>query len=420
MAIALDERGVLVPDFTNVVTRNLASTAKIVCNRGGAGSSKSYSLAQIAVCQLLNPQARGIKILVVRKTLPSLRLSVLLTVKSIIEAWNVGPLIAEEKTMLNFTHRGSLLHFGSLDDPEKIKSTDWNIIWMEEATDFTYEDFLILLTRLRAPEKAGRRNQMVMSFNPIDENHWIKSRVIEGRSDVEEIISTYKDNPYNNADYICTLESLLEQDENYHRIYACGEWGRLENLIYRNWEITNTIPESRDVIYGLDFGFNNPSGMVKITLHDGIPYCQEMIYQTGLTNSDLIARMQEIIPVGRARQAPIYADAAEPDRIEEIGRAGFNVHPADKEVVVGIDFVKRHRLRIHRDSANLLHEIRGYSYKRDRNGVVLEEPIKYRDHLVDPIRYGLYTHLGKKPAFTPEFRAGGTGGSGGKMRGFIG
>ncbi len=95
-------------------------------------------------------------------------------------------------------------------------------------------------------------------------------------------------------------------------------------------------------------------------------------------------------------------------RIEEISRAGFNVYESQKEVKDGLDFVKRQKLHIHEDSVNLLDEIRGYKYKESRDGIVLEEPVKFRDHLMDSLRYALYTHSSEvKPGFfVVDTRAG--------------
>ena len=91
-------------------------------------------------------------------------------------------------------------------------------------------------------------------------------------------------------------------------------------------------------------------------------------------------------------QCPIYADSAEPQRIEELNREGFWVIPANKSIKDGIDYVKRCRMRITNDSDDIIKEIRGYSYRMDRNGRVLEEPVKFNDHALDGVRYGLYTH----------------------------
>jgi phage terminase large subunit len=152
------------------------------------------------------------------------------------------------------------------------------------------------------------------------------------------------------------------------------------------------MAREKGTVYGIDFGFNNQSAIVELYLYENALYLKELLYQSHLTNADLITKLKELkIP----QDAPIYADAAEPQRIEEIYSAGWNIKPADKSVKDGIDFLKRYRLHIDPNSANILNEIRAYSYRKDKNGQVLEEPVKFRDHLMDAARYGAYTHWHK-------------------------
>ena len=146
----------------------------------------------------------------------------------------------------------------------------------------------------------------------------------------------------------------------------------------------------KENIYGLDFGFNNPSALTECYVHDGVPYIKELIYESHLTNSDLIERMKGF----GIKNQPIYCDAAEPQRIEELRKAGFNALPADKSVKDGIDYLKRFRLTLDPDSPNILSEIRGYSYRK-KGDQVIDEPVKFRDHALDSARYCLFTD-GKK------------------------
>ena len=89
----------------------------------------------------------------------------------------------------------------------------------------------------------------------------------------------------------------------------------------------------------------------------------------------------------------MYCDAAEPNRIEELRRAGFNARPADKDVKKGIDTIRQQALFITQASLNLTKEIRGYKYDSDKDGKLLEFPVKENDHAVDAMRYAAYTHL---------------------------
>jgi len=114
-----------------------------------------------------------------------------------------------------------------------------------------------------------------------------------------------------------------------------------------------------------------------------------------MTNADLIGALREHKV---SNSSPIYADSAEPQRIQEIRQAGFNIHPSEKDIALGIDRVKRHRLHIDPESVNLISEIRGYHFREDKDGRVLEEPVKYEDHLMDAMRYAIATHIKVKTA----------------------
>lgn len=389
---------------TTVFNRNRLSDAPIVINRGGGGSSKSHSLARLLCLKAL--AYPDIKILIIRKTRASLKKSVCLLLDQ-----KIIPTIEKDtcrrfdknKTDLIYSVNGSpRIFLDGVDDPKKLKSTDWNIIWFEEATDFTLDDYRTVKMYCRGQTVGGRPNQIFLSFNPVDEFSWIKTHLIDTNTEYEEIHSTYLDNPFLPEQSQENYENLVNEDKNYYRIYTLGKWGQLSGLIYHNWETVTNIPTPDEIIYGLDFGFNNQSALAKISIYDKIPYIEEKIYRTELTNLQL---MKVMVDVGVNRTDTIYADCAEPARIKEMSESweyegkkypGFNVHPAIKSVWDGIDFVKRYRLMITPESTNLLKEIRAYKWKEDRQGRTLEEPVKLSDHLIDSIRYGLYTHLYKK------------------------
>lgn len=524
---------IVTPKVTNVFAQNFAATERVIVNRGSAGSSKSYSLYQLMCYRFLTAKKKNI--LIVRKSLPSLRISVLPAMYSIMEEFNIRDRIDEEKVMLNYYYNNNWMHFGSIDDVEKIKcyhpdteiltedgfvnikdvrvgqmvatmnpltreamyrpvnhtyaydydgdmyspedttnvdfgvtcrhemlvsidgektlrrveirdlketafsvvgeynknvevqkvvtnhyegkvycvevapyhnvmirynnrvmwcgqSSDWSYILMEEATDFSYNDFLVLKTRLRSPSKDGLRNQMFLSFNPVDARHWIKTEVVDKLENMREIHSTYKDNPFLDADYVQDLEATRKQNINFWRVMAKGEWGKLENLIYSNWDEISSFPSELPVVYGVDFGYNVPSVLLKIGYTETDIWEEELIYEAGLNNQQFINKMKRVIPRAM-RHRPIYADNAEPSRISEMRAAGLNVKPANKKIKEGIDLVQRLKVHIVSSSLNVIKEKSSYCWKLDRNKQPIDEPIEFNDHAQDAERYAVYTHL---------------------------
>lgn len=276
-------------------------------------------------------------------------------------------------------------------------SSDWNYIWLEEATEFTWDEYQTIKLRLRAKSLDGKPNQMFLSFNPIDERHWIKEKLVDDPSqNVKEIVSTYRDNPFLPEEYIKDLEDLQNQDMSFYNVYTLGQWGKLENIIYKNWDIISWLPDYTAVdktFYGLDFGYNDPTALVECRVKGKDVWEKELLYHTKLTNADLINRLYTLIPEEKRAKYYIYADSAEPDRIKEIKDAGFRIKPAIKLVSNGIDIVKRYVTHLHEDSINLIKEKKAYSWKKDRNGNVTDEPIGIWDHLMSAERYAIHTGL---------------------------
>lgn len=381
---------------TRIFFDNMTSDKRININIGGGGSSKSYSIIQLLLYKFLTEKNK--KILVIRKTMPSIRTSVLIPFYEIMEKFGVRDRIKEDKVGMNFFFNGNMIHFNGLDDPEKLKSAAWNYIWFEEATDISENDFNTVRLYLRSPSVDGKMNQIFLSFNPIDEFNWIKTKLIDNPAfakDIKIIHSTYKDNPFLPEESKKTYEELINQDINFYRIYTLGEWGKLENLIYSNWDIVDTIPpiaKGGMILYGLDFGFNDPTVLVRSIVVDKDVWHEELLYKKGMINKELIDFLEAHIPPADKNKI-IYADSQNPDRIREIRLAGFNIKGAQKNIIDGIDCLKRFRQHVHRNSQNLIKEFRAYSWKTDRNGNTLDEPVDFLNHGMDAIRYSIYSQF---------------------------
>lgn len=368
---------------------------------GGAGSGKSISIAQYFVQGLISGD--GVRRAALRKTFPSMKVSTYLVFKDILSDWGIP--YRENKTDHYFEVGQNRLYYLSLDDPEKIKGAEFKEIWLEEATEFTENDFKQLLIRL-SRDKYSENVNIFLSFNPIDINHWLVKYL--QTADPNKVLvhhSTYSDNEINlSKSFVDKLVGLAETDENFYRVYCLGEPGVLKNQIYNSYSIEDSTDWHRRFynaphVYGLDFGYNNPMSLVELWYYEGEIYINELFYESGKTTDDLYIWMNQN---GISHTDYIYADSAEPDRIEAIRKdknlngsqyRGFNVHPAKKDVKAGIDFMKSKKKHIAHDSVNLIKEIRNYKYKETKDGQVLDEPVKFLDHALDAARYGAYSHF---------------------------
>lgn len=352
---------------------------KIIVNQGGTRSGKTYSIMQLLVL-LCYKSSAPLKISTVSHTLPHLKRGAKRDFENITQTLGIYDDKKMNKSDLIYKFSlDSYIEFFSADDGNKLRGTSRDVLFINEANLLTYDEWKQLLMRTRG--------KIIIDYNPSEEFHWIYDHILT-RNDVKFIKSTYLDNyDYLPTSQIEEIERLKNEDNNYWQIYGLGEVAKATNLIYPNFSMINTYWNG-EAIYGLDFGFNNQTAMVKIIRRDRDIFLSEMIYESHLTNSDLIQKLK-YFQIGHSF---IYADAAEPQRIEEIYRAGFNIHSSDKSVKTGIDFVKRFKLHIHNDSVNLAKELKSYKWKEDKYARILDEPVKFNDHLCDAFRYAIFTH----------------------------
>ena len=363
---------------------------------GGAGSGKSVFAVQKLLKRIL--VERNHKVWVLRKVARTSRESTFALFKNIIHSWGIGyhTRIKEGDIHINFPSFNSSIIFGGADDVEKVKSiAGITIIWMEELTEYTEKDFNQIDLRLRG--KTEYYKQIIGTFNPdLSKGAWIKRRFFDKVNEKATVLhSVASHNKHIDEEYLNILDGI--EDETYRKIYKLGLWALSKGIIYQPFKRIKEcdIPiHGVEKIYGLDFGYNHQTALTEITVKDKQVYIKELLYETHLTNNDLIEKMKTLI---FDKRCVIYCDAAEPDRIEEISRAGFNAYPAYKvagSVKNGIDFVKsiHSNIFVSEYSANFFTESGIYKWLELKDGTITDKPVDYMDHLMDSFRYAIYTH----------------------------
>jgi len=372
--------------YTYDFVRN--AVARKVHLYGSAGSGKSWSIAQHLIINKMFGE-HDIRIIVVRKTGPSLTRSAWTLVKDLFKKYNL-PYEKNETSKTIYCGTNEII-FLALDDPLKLKSIEKiNYIWAEEADELFRDDYMQLGLRCRGFNPNGD-NQLYFSYNPVFRgfNKYLKDISINPPDNTVVQHSTYKNNLFLSQAEIDEIESLRSTDQTYWTIYGEGKWATPRNLVYSNWDIipADEWPEIRNIGYGLDFGFNAPSALIEVGIRENETWEKELLYERKLTNNDLITKLCELIP---DRRRIIVADSAQPERIQEILQAGFNIWPCSKgpsSIKIGIDRVKRFKTHIHADSKNLIDEKQTYKWKEDYNGEALDAPVDYNNHLMDAERY---------------------------------
>ena len=229
---------------------------------GGAGSGKSVFAAQRFLYRLLSRPLCNL--LVVRAVAATHRDSTYALFRQIMAQWGVSQLFTCRETDLRVTCKnGNMAVFKGLDDREKLKSITFpkgelTDIWVEEASQISQADFNQLDVRLRGRTAP---KQMVLTFNPISAQHWLKSRFFD-QPDPRALVvkSTYRDNPFLDEAYRQTLESYRDTDPYYYAVYCLGEWGVLGQSIFDGKRLTQRLGELPGPVKQGEFTWQEPPG----------------------------------------------------------------------------------------------------------------------------------------------------------------
>tara|TARA_R100001460_G_scaffold26158_1_gene52834 strand:+ start:985 stop:2160 length:1176 start_codon:yes stop_codon:yes gene_type:complete len=379
-------------EATEIFERNYDSKSKIVVNRGGTRSSKTWSLNQLCALWLISGNYgdgqycyEGVWT-TVRKYRTNLDGTVVRDFEDILKKEGWYNLVNHNKTKKQYRVGKRLVEFIGADDEQKLRGAKRNILYCNEANELEYkQEFFQLLMRTE--------NKIFIDFNPDDEQVWINQEIEIKRSnevgDVEVIVSNYKNNSFLPKSLIKEIEYLKQTDKEFWKIYGLGEYGNISGLIYENVKYVNSMPDAKLVAYGLDFGYTDPNACVAVYKKDKDLYVKEIIYQNNLTNQDLAEILKPIV-----NRDEVICDSAEPKSIEELYRLGINAKPAAKgkdSILNGIDILKRYNINVV-NSSNLKKEFRTYKWATDKNGNSLQKPIGL-DHLMDALRYVALIHL---------------------------
>lgn len=374
---------------TQVYEKNAASDKRVVINRGGTRSSKTYSIAQLFIKELFEGENKVLS--VIRKTWTAVRDTAMRDVLEILYEHGLYEHVIHNKTERTIRYGSNMIEFASVYDPQMVRGRKRTHLWLNEANECAFDDWQQLI--FRTSERA------YLDFNPDDVNHWINTELEQRRradmGDVEVIVSSYKDNDFLNEGLIKEVEFLGRGDPEYWKIFGTGEYGKVQGLVIQNYEVADEIPEeAQHVAYGLDFGYSNSAtALVEVKRQGDNIYVNELVYGTMMTNSDIISRMREL---NIQRRDEIICDCAEPKAIEELYRCGFNAKPSRKgadSVGFSLDVLRRYNLFITAHSVNLLKELRNYKYQTDKNGNMTNHPINRLNHAIDALRYVAMEHL---------------------------
>ncbi len=371
---------------------------------GGASSGKSHGVIQKVVFKSLQAWKYPRKVLFLRKVGSSVYDSIFEDVKQCLEAWGLlGACKVNNSAYRIELPNGAQFIFKGLDNPEKIKSIkDISDVVMEEASEFTLDDYTQLTLRLRA--KKHKDKQIFLMFNPVSKVNWTYNAFFVKKPKNTVVYHTsYKDNRFLDQVTIENIEELAERNEAYYKIYALGEFATLDKLVFPKYKKQLLNKEELKHItsdFGLDYGFiNDPSAFmhVKVDEEKKRLYILEEYVKKGLTN-DKIA--EAIKALGYSKEI-IRADSAEKKSNQELRNLDIprviDVIKGPGSVMQGIQYILQYEIIVDERCVKTIEELENYTWKKDKaTNEYINEPVDSYNHCLDAVRYAVQDRIFQK------------------------
>jgi phage terminase large subunit len=366
---------------TTVTFENLLdSKSRVTQHIGGTRSGKTYAVLQFLIVKAIENKET---ITIVRKTIPSLKRTVIKDFKDILQGLNIW-----QDENFNITDRlynlyDSTIQFLSTDDADKLRGIKSTILFIDEASEIDEESYFQLSIRT-----SGK---IILAYNPtVSPYHWLRTM-----PEVERYVTTYRDNIYLPKEMVDAIENLQHTNEKYWKIYGKGEFAPNDKAIFQ-FDLCDSI-DADFVGFGIDFGFSSdPTALCAVYKNSDTIFLEELIYEKGLVTNDIVAKLNSL---DIQKSEEIWGDSAEPRLIEELYRSGFNIKPVVKgkdSIKFGIGVMQNYKIQILKTSQNLINEMYAYQYSTDKHGYTTDTPEGGLDHLIDAARYCCMMKLSQK------------------------
>ena len=352
--------------------------------QGSSRSAKTYSIVQfLCIYCSLHPKTT---VSIVRAGLPSLKRSVYRDFKEIMLSLNIWNDKQMNKSDLIYTFpNSSTIEFFSTDNEQKIRGSKRKILFVNEANELDFLQWQQL--QMRTTDFS------IIDYNPsFTDDHWICE--INQEASTYWFISTYKDNPFLEEKVIKEIESLKDKNPSLWRIYGLGLQSVVEGLIFENVKELKDdyIPlEKRKHHYrGMDFGYtNDPTAIIDVYICVDELWLDEICYKTKMLSSDIIKEIKNANNRDRSN-VEIISESADPRLIDELNNAGLDIKPVKKyagSIIAGINKMQTMKIFYTSRSVNLKKEFNNYTYRQNKDGKWLNEPIDSFNHGIDAVRY---------------------------------
>lgn len=385
---------------------HIDDTTRHLMIQGSAGSGKTiFACTKVILYALKYPNSR---IGVFRQTLPSLRETSWLEIRSVLDKYNIEYKENKSNGLITLTN-GSTISFTPLDDEKKIRSLNLDFVYVEQAEEISEEAFIELDLRIRNENSKKYYGQMLLVVQPSQKTHWLYRLFYQTKvndSDYSKIHFSYLDNPFLPEEQAKVYEGLKETNYEKYLTHTKGLWVTNSKQIFTtNWSVGFDRRYFNYYVGGVDYGYNNPACFLLCGVYDDEFYVLGEVYKAEMTTSEFLEEIEHLLSRFELRYEDIesvYADSADPESIEVFCRHGLNTYGSVKNVKAKIDTARETKIHIKEDCVNLIRELPMYEWKKNKDGELLEEPVKKNDHSVDALCYAIYGVRGElsrdKPA----------------------
>lgn len=387
---------------------NFKGRYKVV--KGSRASKKSKTTALWIIYNMM--KYKNANTLVVRKVFRTLKDSCYSDLRWAINRFQVQDYWELKESPLEMTYKptGQKILFRGFDDPLKITSISVSVgslcwCWVEEAYELTDETaFNMLDESIRGIVEEPLFKQIILTFNPWNERHWLKPRFFDRIApNILALTTNYLCNEWLDEADKKLFEDMKKNNPRRYQVAGLGNWGIVDGLVYENWqelefdwrEILNKRQKAK-AVFGLDFGYTNDPAAFFCGILDQEQkeiYVFDEFYSTRMHNTDIFMKIERM----GFKKEIIVADCQEAKSIDHLKGLGLYRIKGSKKgkdsINAGIQFIQDFKIFIHPRCVNFLTEISNYAWDKDKFGKSINKPIDDFNHLMDAMRYALEDYM---------------------------
>lgn len=370
----------------------LAQT-KITALIGGTGCGKTFILAVYLLTKILELSQKKKEVIEIIVMAPTHKMLLRNPLKYITNTFNeMGVAYKLNKSEMTIVMDNALLYLISAEAYESIQGIHADAIVMDEAGLMAKPVLDTALQRI-----AFKNGQLALLTTPYSSNHWLKTEIydawLEGDNNIFVTNPKSRNNPFYPLEEIERAKKMLPEWK--YKMFFEATFSRPVGLIFEEIEYVKAfdIPPHYQYFRGVDFGFNNPSAVVQLAIDPN----SDIIYVIGEFKESK-KNLDDLDHVLKSGSGAIYADAASPDAIDTLKWRGHQISKATKNVLAGISMLdamfRTKKLFVFDNLPKLRDELESYRWLVDKQENLTDRPTKENDHLIDALRYAIYTYSG--------------------------